>query len=70
MTGFAINHKTFLQMTLRSLQTTGLNVFRSKEIILKSNVFVMSLTYIKISLKNKVQKLFEVPSYKWEWYIQ
>jgi histone-lysine N-methyltransferase SETMAR len=36
--------QNFFHMALGSLQTTGLNVLRSKEIVLKSNVFVMSLT--------------------------
>jgi hypothetical protein len=49
--------------SIKSLHTTGLNVLTSNEIILKSNVFVMSLTCINIFFLNKVRKIFEVPSY-------
>ena len=62
MTGLAVNHKLSFPTALRSLQIAGLNVSRRREIILKSNVVRMSVT--KFFLKNKVQKLIEVPSYK------
>ena len=62
MTGFAVNHELSFPTALRSLQIAGLNVSRRREIILKSNV-LMSVTQIKIFLKNKVLKLFEAPSY-------
>jgi hypothetical protein len=61
MTGFAVNHKLSFPKALGSLQIAGLNVSRRREIILKSNVVLMSVTYTnKDFLKNKVQKLFEV----------
>jgi len=44
MTGFAVNHKLSFPMALRSLQITGLNASRRKEITLKSNVVLMSVT--------------------------
>jgi hypothetical protein len=56
--------QNFFYMALRSLQTAGLNVLRTKEMMLKSNVSVMSLTRKKFSFfLNEVRKLFEVPSY-------
>jgi hypothetical protein len=53
--------QNFFYIALRSLQTAGLNVLRTKEMMLKSNVFVMSLT--RNFFFNEVQKLFEVPLY-------
>jgi len=47
MTGFAVNHKRSFS-SLKSLQNSGLNVSRRREIILKSNVVLMSVTQIKI----------------------
>ena len=44
MTGFAVNHKLSFPTALRSLQIAGLNVSRRREIILKSNVVLMSVT--------------------------
>jgi len=44
MTDFAVNHKLSFPMALRSLQIAGLNVLRRREIILKSNVVLMSVT--------------------------
>jgi hypothetical protein len=53
--------QSFFHMALGSLQTAGLNVLRSKEIVLKSNVFVMSLTWIKIFLKIKCGNFLKCP---------
>jgi hypothetical protein len=36
--------QNFFQMALRSLQRAGLNVLKNKEITLKSNVFIISVT--------------------------
>ena len=47
MTDFAVNHKLSFPTALRSIQIAGLNVSR-REIILKSNVVLMSVTLIKI----------------------
>jgi len=44
MTGFAVNHKLSFPTALRSLEITGLNVSRIREIILKGNVVLMSVT--------------------------
>jgi len=44
MTGFAVNHKLSLPTALRSLQIAELNVSRRREVILKSNVVLMSVT--------------------------
>jgi len=44
MTGFADNHKLSFLMALRSLKITGINVSRRREIILKSNAVLMSVT--------------------------
>ena len=44
MTSFAFNHKLSFPTALRSLQIDGLNVSRRREIILKSNVVLMSVT--------------------------
>jgi len=53
MTGFAVNHKLSFPTALRSLQIAGLNVSRRREIILKSNIVLMS-NINKDFLKNKV----------------
>jgi len=44
MTDFTVNHKLSFPMALRILQIAGLNVSRRREIILKSNVVLMSVT--------------------------
>ena len=44
MTGFAVNCKLSFAAALRSLQIAGLNVSRRREIILKSNVVLVSVT--------------------------
>jgi len=53
MTGFAVNHKLSFPTALRSLQIAGLNVSRRREIILKSNIVLMS-NINKDFLENKV----------------
>jgi hypothetical protein len=54
--------QNFFQMVLRSLQTAGLNVLRSKDYIEKQYICNIS-NMNKDFFENKVQKLFEVPSY-------
>jgi len=44
MTGFAVNHKLSFPKALRSIHIAGLNVSRRREIMLKSNVVLMSVT--------------------------
>ena len=44
MTGFAVNHNLSFPTALRSLQIAGLIVSRRREIILKSNVVLMTVT--------------------------
>ena len=58
MTGFVINQKPFLSVSLKIQQIAELS--RRKEIIWKTNVLLMSVTN-NYFLNDKVWKFFEVP---------